>query len=105
MANPKEELWMKKELEKKLERKQKRRWSEESPPTSTSVHSGLVGEEEETPANKKIRNKEKVHKKKNDAAKKKWKIEVEKSKSKAEVEAKLQQKGKPNKEKKQQRKQ
>jgi hypothetical protein len=56
---------------------------EESPPTSTSTHLGSAGEEDETPAEKKGRDKEKVHKKKNYAAKKKWKIEAEKAKEKA----------------------
>jgi hypothetical protein len=44
---------------------------EESNPTYTSIHSRSTREEEEIPADKKTRDKEKFQKKKNDAAKKK----------------------------------
>jgi hypothetical protein len=63
---------MDEEREKEASQKKTAEGALERPsPTSASIHSGLTEGEEETPADKKIRGKEKVHEKKNDVANKK----------------------------------
>jgi len=72
---------MKKRLEKKAEE------VVQSPCTSMSIHSGSKEEVEEVPTDKKRRDKEKVLKRKNDAIKKKRKIDADKAKAEAKVAA------------------
>jgi hypothetical protein len=87
MANQREGSLMKKQQERWPEKKQNKMKLGDLLPSLSRLIQDL-SKEEETPTDKRRRDKEKVLKKKNDA-KKKQKVEADKEKSKAEAEAKV----------------